>query len=523
MEAIIGGGTPPAGNADLVKNGTTATFMADVIDASHDAAVVVDFWAPWCGPCKQLGPQLEKAVRGAKGAVRMVKINIDENQELAAQMRIQSIPAVYAFKDGRPVDGFVGAVPESQVKQFVGKLTAGAGAADSPIAAAVALAKEASSAGDHPRAANIFAQVLQHEPENFDALTGLARIALAKKDLKQAREILAKIPAEQAKHADVVAIRTGLELAETGAKAAGAVDELQGAARARSQGSFGAARAGLGALRRRRPRSRDRSTARSRQARPRMERAGGAQATGQILRGDRARRSVDGAVAQASFVDPVLMSFEPRIEDLPALLPIFPLTGALLLPRGRLPLNIFEPRYLAMVQHALGQGRMIGMIQPQEGAGDAGDPPIYRTGCAGRIVEFAETPDGRFILTLKGVARFEVASEPPRTALFRQVVPDWQRWHDDLQEDNAGVDRERMVTALKPFFERHGINADSEVLTAAPIEHLVNSLAMACPFSPSEKQAFLEAPRTGERAKILTALVEMSVASTVTPNGGARN
>ena len=217
------------------------------------------------------------------------------------------------------------------------------------------------------------------------------------------------------------------------------------------------------------------------------------------------------------------MSFEPRFEDLPALLPIFPLTGVLLLPRGRLPLNVFEPRYLAMTQHALGHGRILGMIQPQEGVGDAGDPPVYRTGCAGRIVEFAETPDGRFLITLKGVARFDIASEPPRQGLFRQVVPDWQRWRDDLVEDERGVARERMVAALAPFFERHGITADSDVLKSAPIEHLVNSLAMACPFSPTEKQALLEAQRTSERAKILTALVEMSVASSVTPSGAARN
>lgn len=217
------------------------------------------------------------------------------------------------------------------------------------------------------------------------------------------------------------------------------------------------------------------------------------------------------------------MSFEPRFEDLPRLLPIFPLTGVLLLPRGRLPLNIFEPRYLAMTEHALAHGRLLGMIQPQEGAGDVGDPPVYRTGCAGRIVEFAETPDGRFLITLKGVARFDIASEPPREALFRQVVPDWQSWRDDLEEDEEDVDRERMVAALAPFFERHGIAADSDVLSSAPIEHLVNSLAMACPFSPREKQALLEAKRTAERAKILTALVEMSVASNVTPSGATRN
>ena len=227
MEALIGGGAPQAGDANLVKHGSTATFMADVIDASHDAPVIVDFWAEWCGPCKQLGPTLEKAVRDAKGAVRMVKIDIDKNQDLAAQMRIQSIPAVYAFKDGRPVDGVVGALPDSQVKQFVSKLAASAGPGASPIAEAVALAKEAVAAGDLPRAANIFAQVVQHDPGNVDAMAGLAKIAIAKKDLKQAADILAKIPAEHAKHADVTAARTSLELAEAGTKAAGAIGELQ--------------------------------------------------------------------------------------------------------------------------------------------------------------------------------------------------------------------------------------------------------------------------------------------------------
>ncbi|HKT17790.1 MAG TPA: thioredoxin [Stellaceae bacterium] len=227
MEAIIGGAAAVAGDANLVKNGSTATFMADVIDASHDAAVVVDFWAPWCGPCKQLGPALEKAVRDAKGAVRMVKINIDENPELAQQMRIQSIPAVYAFKDGRPVDGFVGALPESQVKQFIGKLAAAAGGGASPIAEAVALAKEAFAAGDLARAANVFAQVAQHDPGNVEAMAGLARIAVAKKDLKQARAILDKVPAEHAGHAEVTAARAGLELAEAGAKAGSAMGELK--------------------------------------------------------------------------------------------------------------------------------------------------------------------------------------------------------------------------------------------------------------------------------------------------------
>src|SRR5579863_1189866 len=206
METILGNTAPAAKDgAALIKNGSTQTFMADVIDASAEAAIVVDFWAPWCGPCKQLGPALEKAVKDSKGAVRLVKINVDENPELAQQMRIQSIPAVYAFKDGRPVDGFVGALPDSQVKAFITKLAAAAGPGASPVAEAVALAKEAFAAGDHPRAANIFAQVIQHDPSNVDALAGLARIAIAKKDLKQAREMLAKIPADQASHAEVTA------------------------------------------------------------------------------------------------------------------------------------------------------------------------------------------------------------------------------------------------------------------------------------------------------------------------------
>ncbi|MGO8915844.1 MAG: thioredoxin [Stellaceae bacterium] len=226
MEPILGISPAPADTANLVKNGTTATFMADVVDASHDAAIVVDFWAPWCGPCKQLGPALEKAVRDARGAVRMVKINIDENPELAQQMRIQSIPAVYAFKDGRPVDGFVGAVPESQVKQFVGRLAGGA-AGPSPIEEALALAQEAMAAGDAARAANIYGQILQHEPGTVEAVAGLARIAIGRKEFAKARQLLDRVPKEAANHAELVAARTALELAETGEKAQGAVGELR--------------------------------------------------------------------------------------------------------------------------------------------------------------------------------------------------------------------------------------------------------------------------------------------------------
>ncbi len=208
---------------------------------------------------------------------------------------------------------------------------------------------------------------------------------------------------------------------------------------------------------------------------------------------------------------------------LPDSLPLFPLTGVLLLPRANLPLNVFEPRYLAMTEAALAEGRFIGMIQPLEGKGDEGDPPLYKTGCAGRIVEFRETGDGRYLINLLGVSRFDVARERPKTELFRRAVPDWSPYARDLAEaDHVAFDRERLVKALEPFLARHGIKADPAAVQSAPLARLVDAIAVMAPFAPREKQALLEAAPDA-RALLLTQLIEMSLLADVAPVSGASN
>ena len=216
MSMIIGGqpsgqsAAVPAG--ELIKESSTEGFMRDVIEPSRQLPVIVDFWAPWCGPCKQLGPALEKVVRQANGKVRMVKINIDENQQLAKQMRIQSIPAVYAFVNGQPVDGFMGALPESQLKQFVDRL-GGQGSMAEEIEAAATDARAAMEQEDFQTAAQIFAQILQADREHAGAIAGLAICQLAMGDLENAEATLALVPPAKANDPEILSAMAQLELA----------------------------------------------------------------------------------------------------------------------------------------------------------------------------------------------------------------------------------------------------------------------------------------------------------------------
>lgn len=213
--------------------------------------------------------------------------------------------------------------------------------------------------------------------------------------------------------------------------------------------------------------------------------------------------------------DPPRRRPTPNPAPLPRQLPIFPLAGALLLPRGKLPLNIFEPRYLAMVEDALRGDRMIGMVQPLDPDSRAAAPPVYGLGCAGRITSFSETEDGRYLVTLTGVSRFIVAAELAEAAGgYRRVQPSWDHYACDLGgEERGGLDRPRLLSALRVYFKTHGLSVDWSALENAAEERLVNSLAMICPFLPCEKQAMLEAADLTERANLLIALVEMAILS----------
>jgi len=204
--------------------------------------------------------------------------------------------------------------------------------------------------------------------------------------------------------------------------------------------------------------------------------------------------------------------FSTEFHNLPASLPVFPLGGVLLLPYGRLPLNIFEQRYLAMTDDALRSERLIGIIQPtSEVEGQQKFPPLYKTGCAGRITAFSETDDGRYLVTLLGICRFDVEHEVDSTRGYRRVVPNWEPFRSDVvKRDKFDIDKERLLVALRGYFEKKAIDADWEAINRMNNVQLITTLAMICPFNATEQQALLVAEKIEDRASTMISLLEMA-------------
>ncbi|WP_419902897.1 LON peptidase substrate-binding domain-containing protein [Kiloniella sp.] len=206
------------------------------------------------------------------------------------------------------------------------------------------------------------------------------------------------------------------------------------------------------------------------------------------------------------------VNFDPKFDELPREIPIFPLGGALLLPGGTLPLNIFEPRYLTMVDQALGNSRYIGMIQPSQPSEDEGTAHLYKIGCLGRITSFMETDDGRYLISLQGIIRFSLTSETTNGFGYRNAICDYSNFRADTGESGKDdIDRDKLLRSLKAYFDTNSIDADWKAIEHTSNYRLVNTLAMICPFSAAEKQAILEAATLDERANIMETIMDMAV------------
>ena len=418
---ILDGASPPA--ADLVKDGTDQGFMADVIEASRAQPVIVDFWAPWCGPCRQLGPPLEKAVRAAAGKVKLVKINIDEHPGVAGQLGVRSIPAVYAFDQGRPVDGFMGVdprKPDQALRRPPRRRQHGAG----HRAAARAGRREPAARRRRRRGAILRRRAAARSGQRQGHRRHGARLSHHRRrrtGARGARHAAAgerpTIPTSPACAPRSISPPTPSEAGDSGeldAKVAANPNDLQArydlAEALSARGDLeGASEHLLAIIAKDRDWNED-------AARKQLLKIFDAAGPGLRRRQAGTPQAVGDSVLVSAFG-------YRKPGDLPQTLALFPLAGAILLPRGVMALNVFEPRYLNMVDDALGGERLIGMIQPAGGEDERSRTrALADVGTVGRITAFNETDDGRYLITLTGVCRFDLEQELEAGTPYRQAI-----------------------------------------------------------------------------------------------------